>query len=43
MIGRVGGWRSSTEIVLSGRTADNHMMFLWQVLNLELWLRSLPA
>ena len=31
------------EIVLSGRTADNHMMFLWQVLNLELWLRSLPA
>ncbi|MBI4677668.1 MAG: asparagine synthase [Elusimicrobia bacterium] len=32
------------EIVLSGRPADNHMMFLWQVLNLELWLRSLsPA
>lgn len=31
------------EIVLSGMVADNHMMFLWQVLNLELWLRSLPS
>ena len=31
------------EIVASGRAADNHMMFLWQLVNLELWLRSLAA
>jgi asparagine synthase (glutamine-hydrolysing) len=29
------------EIVGSGRPAENHMMFLWQLLNLELWLRWL--
>jgi asparagine synthase (glutamine-hydrolysing) len=28
-------------IVASGATRENHMMFLWQVVNLELWLRSL--
>lgn len=28
-------------IVLDGETRDNHMMFLWQLVNLELWLRSL--
>jgi asparagine synthase (glutamine-hydrolysing) len=26
-------------IVCSGRQVENHMMFLWQLLNLELWLR----
>jgi asparagine synthase (glutamine-hydrolysing) len=32
------------EIVTSDRVAENHMMFLWQLVNLELWLRStLPA
>ncbi len=29
------------EIVRSGRPVDNHMMFLWQLVNLELWLRWL--
>jgi asparagine synthase (glutamine-hydrolysing) len=28
------------EIVTSGRLVDNHMMFFWQLVNLELWLRS---
>ncbi|MBM3600607.1 MAG: asparagine synthase [Alphaproteobacteria bacterium] len=28
-------------IVLEGQTRDNHMMFLWQLVNLELWLLSL--
>jgi len=27
------------QIVSSGRAAENHMMFLWQLVNLELWLR----
>lgn len=27
------------EIVRSGRPEENHMMFLWQLVNLELWLR----
>ena len=31
------------EIVSSGRPAENHMMFFWQLVNLELWLRSLDA
>jgi asparagine synthase (glutamine-hydrolysing) len=31
------------EIVSSGRAAENHMMFLWQLVNLELWLRWLAA
>jgi len=26
-------------IVASGRAEENHMMFLWQLVNLELWLR----
>lgn len=29
------------EIVVSGAPRDNHMMFLWQVVNVELWLRGL--
>lgn len=28
------------EIVMSGRAQENHMMFLWQLINLELWLRN---
>ena len=28
-------------IVASGRPAENHMMFFWQLVNLELWLQSL--
>jgi asparagine synthase (glutamine-hydrolysing) len=28
------------EIVSSGAAVENHMMFLWQLVNLELWLRS---
>ena len=31
------------EIVRSRRPAENHMMFLWQLVNLELWLRWLDA
>jgi asparagine synthase (glutamine-hydrolysing) len=30
-------------IVASGRAEENHMMFLWQLVNLELWLRSLDG
>lgn len=30
-------------IVLGGETRDNHMMFLWQLVNLELWLQSLQS
>lgn len=30
-------------IVLDGESRDNHMMFLWQLVNLELWLRSLEG
>jgi asparagine synthase (glutamine-hydrolysing) len=29
------------EIVASGQPRENHMMFFWQLVNLELWLRSL--
>lgn len=29
------------EIVASGEPRENHMMFLWQMVNLETWLRSL--
>lgn len=29
------------EIISSGRLVDNHMMFLWQLVNLELWLQSI--
>ena len=31
------------EIVSSGVMVDNHMMFIWQLVNLELWLQSLSA
>lgn len=31
------------QIVSSGRPAENHMMFLWQLTNTELWLRWLDA
>jgi asparagine synthase (glutamine-hydrolysing) len=30
-----------SDIVTSGRQQENHMMFFWQLVNLELWLRSL--
>jgi asparagine synthase (glutamine-hydrolysing) len=30
-------------IVSSGAPEDNHMMFLWQLVNLELWLSSLAG
>ena len=30
-------------IVSSGTPEDNHMMFLWQLVNLEVWLSSLAA
>lgn len=30
-------------IVASGEPRENHMMFLWQLVNLELWLRGLDA
>jgi asparagine synthase (glutamine-hydrolysing) len=30
-------------IVTQGTLQENHMMFLWQLVNLELWLRNLPA
>lgn len=29
------------EIVTSGKLVDNHMMFFWQLVNLELWLSAL--
>ena len=29
------------DIVVEGRAVDNHMMFFWQLVNLELWLRAL--
>ncbi len=31
------------QMVLSGRREDNHMMFLWQLVNLEFWLRRNQA
>jgi asparagine synthase (glutamine-hydrolysing) len=31
------------EIVRSGAAAENHMMFLWQLVNLDAWLRWLDA
>jgi len=31
------------EIVTSAARRENHMMFLWQLVNLELWLQSLSA
>jgi asparagine synthase (glutamine-hydrolysing) len=29
------------DIVVEGRSVDNHMMFFWQLVNLELWLGAL--
>lgn len=29
------------DIVKSGRAVENHMMFIWQMINLELWMLSL--
>jgi asparagine synthase (glutamine-hydrolysing) len=29
------------EIVSSGRAAENHMMFFWQLVNVETWMRWL--
>jgi len=31
------------EIMESGKAVENHMMFLWQLVNLELWLQQLDA
>jgi asparagine synthase (glutamine-hydrolysing) len=31
------------DIVASGAQRENHMMFLWQLVNLELWLQSLQV
>jgi asparagine synthase (glutamine-hydrolysing) len=31
------------QIVASGVSRENHMMFLWQLVNLELWLQSLDS
>jgi asparagine synthase (glutamine-hydrolysing) len=33
--------REHDEIVRTGVARENHMMFFWQLVNLELWLRSL--
>ncbi|MFH1092251.1 MAG: asparagine synthase-related protein, partial [Pseudomonadota bacterium] len=33
--------REHQEIVSTGARRENHMMFLWQLVNLELWLTSL--
>ena len=30
-------------IVSTGRSEENHMMFLWQLVNLELWLKWLET
>jgi asparagine synthase (glutamine-hydrolysing) len=30
------------DIVRSGAVKENHMMFLWQLVNLELWLQAIP-
>ena len=32
--------KEHVEIVQSGRNEENHMMFLWQLVNLELWFRK---
>jgi hypothetical protein len=29
------------DIVASGKTRENHMMFFWQLVNVELWLQQL--
>jgi asparagine synthase (glutamine-hydrolysing) len=35
--------REHQEIVQSGAARENHMMFLWQLVNLDLWLQELEA
>lgn len=35
--------REHDDLVSSGRPAENHMMFLWQLVNLELWLADLGS
>lgn len=35
--------REHEDIVTGGKNLDNHMMFFWQLVNLETWLRGLPA
>lgn len=30
------------KIVATGKPQENHMMFLWQLVNLELWLQAIP-
>jgi len=35
--------REHEEIVASGEPRDHHMMFFWQLVNLELWLRSIES
>lgn len=36
----IGVMRDHREIVSSGLARENHMMFLWQLLNLELWFQN---
>lgn len=36
----LGVMKDHREIVSSGAARENHMMFLWQLLNLELWFRN---
>jgi len=31
------------QIVMNHTQKENHMMFLWQLVNLEIWLRQIPA
>ena len=35
-------FKDHQDIVTSGAARENHMMFIWQLTNLELWLRSIP-
>ena len=35
--------REHQDIVQSGAVRENHMMFLWQLVNLDLWLQELEA
>lgn len=35
--------REHEEIVTGGKNLDNHMMFFWQLVNLETWLRRLDS
>lgn len=31
------------DVVMSGRAQENHMMFFWQLVNVELWLQSVES